>query len=262
MSEYELREGLRLAVADEPPMTFDLDELMLTAERMVRRRRALVAVGVSTAAVAVVAVTVPVLLGIGGSPEELPQAAPPSTTPSQTSTATSATPATPPARPKLTAAQLRQRGNELRAYLRPQFPKDVPGAQNVNVRPFGGEAEDQFWEGQDYLEGMVRFTLGEVQTAVAVYVSNEQASQPCTGCQERPQPDGSKVVIHAESGPAGNDPAMLITSATHFRNDGTATRITAYNYDPTGGSPLRYQDRVALTEEQLVKLATDPTLHL
>ncbi|MFC5102816.1 hypothetical protein [Kibdelosporangium philippinense] len=45
LSEQELRDSLRSAVVDEPPMTFDLDELMVTAERLARRRRIFAVVG-------------------------------------------------------------------------------------------------------------------------------------------------------------------------------------------------------------------------
>ncbi|MFC0115465.1 hypothetical protein [Kibdelosporangium aridum] len=251
MSEQELRDGLKLAVADEPPMTFDLDELVDTAERIVRRRRALIAVGVSTAAVAVAAVTVPVVLGIGGAPQELPQAAPP----------TAMTTTTPP-KASLTVTQLRQRGEELGAHLRAQLPLVVPAAKDITPRPFGGEAEGHFWDGQTYLEGTVLFKLGDVQTAIAVQVNAEPQVEPCPSCRELPQQDGSKVVIRSETGPTGNDPQMKITSAIHYRKDGSATRVSTYNYDPVNGPSGNYQPAVALTDEQLVRLATDPALHL
>lgn len=63
MSEQELREGLRAAVADEPPLAFDPDTLMAKAKREVTRRRALFGAGMATTAVLVAAVTVPTLLG-------------------------------------------------------------------------------------------------------------------------------------------------------------------------------------------------------
>ncbi|RSM64150.1 hypothetical protein DMH04_51645 [Kibdelosporangium aridum] len=254
MSEQELRDGLKLAVADEPPMSFDLDELVDTAERIVRRRRALIAVGVSTAAVAVAAVTVPVVLGIGGAPQELPQAAPP------TATTTTTPPKTKPE--AKTVAQLRQRGEELGARLRTQFPLVVPAATDVNPRPFGGEAEGQFWDGQTYLEGAVQFKLGDVQTAIAVQVNADPQVEPCPECQEIPQSDDSKVLIRVEAGAAGNNPQMKIVTATHYRKDGSTTRVSTYNYDPINGPNDVYQPRVALTDEQLVRLATDPALHL
>ncbi|MCE7005321.1 hypothetical protein LWC34_21175 [Kibdelosporangium philippinense] len=251
MSEAELREGLKLAVADEPPMVFDLDELVDTAERMVRRRRALVAVGVSTAAVAVVAVAVPVFLGIGGTPPELPQAAPPAVTIT-----------TSPPKAPMTVAQLKQRGEELMAHLKTQVPVVVPDAKNITPGEFGGEASGQFWDGQTYLDGFLAFTLGDARTAINVQVNNApEKSAPCTGCRELPQADGSKVVIRTESGPAGNAPDMKITSAEHYRTDGSVTRVSTYNYDPVTG-PSGYQPNVALTDDQLVRLATDPALHM
>lgn len=63
MSEQELREGLRLAVAGEPALAFDPDVLLARAKQEIRRRRALFGAGAATAAVAVAAVAVPTLLG-------------------------------------------------------------------------------------------------------------------------------------------------------------------------------------------------------
>jgi hypothetical protein len=63
MSEQELREGLRMAVAGEPALAFDPDVLLARAKQEIRRRRALFGAGAATAAVAVAAVAVPTLLG-------------------------------------------------------------------------------------------------------------------------------------------------------------------------------------------------------
>jgi hypothetical protein len=63
VSEQELREGLRVAVLDEPPLAIDPDALMARAHRETARRRALVGAGVATTAVAVAAVAVPTVLG-------------------------------------------------------------------------------------------------------------------------------------------------------------------------------------------------------
>ena len=46
MSEQEIREGMLLAVWDEPPLDFDPDVLIKRVEQKKSRRRALVAVGV------------------------------------------------------------------------------------------------------------------------------------------------------------------------------------------------------------------------
>jgi hypothetical protein len=262
MSEQELRDGLKLAVADEPPMKFDLDDLMDTAERLARRRRALIAVGASTAAVAVAAVAVPVVLGIsgGGAPLPIPQAAPPS---SSVVSPAPTTRTTPPKRPSLTEAQLRERGKQMQAHLRNAFPAAVPEATQVTYGVFGGESEGAVSDGQSYLNAFVRFTAG-AKTAVDVYVSDNQeyAERTCAGCQPRPQQDGSVIVLRTENGSAGNDSAMRITSAVHLRNDGSTVRITTYNYDPTGGDAPKFQADVALNLDQLVRLASDPALHL
>jgi hypothetical protein len=266
MSEQELRDGLKLAVADEPPMKFDLDDLMDTAERLARRRRALIAVGASTAAVAVAAVAVPVVLGIsgGGAPLPIPQAAPPSSSVvSPAPTTNTATSTTPPKRPALTEAQLRERGKQMQAHLRNAFPAAVPAAKQVTYGVFGGESEGAVSDGQSYLNAFVRFTTG-AKTAVDVYVSDNQqyAERTCAGCQPRPQQDGSLIVLRTENGRTGNDSAMRITSAVHLRNDGSTVRITTYNYDPTGGDTPQFQADVALSMDQLIRLATDPALHL
>jgi hypothetical protein len=266
LSEQELRDGLKLAIADEPPMKFDLDDLVDTAERLVSRRRALIAVGASTAAVAIAAVAVPVVLGIsgGGEPMPIPQAAPPSSLSSSSVASPAPTSRTTPAkRPPLTEAQLRERGEQMRAHLRIVFPAVVPAAKQVTYGVFGGESEGAVSDGQSYLNAFVQFTT-EAKTAVDVYVSDNQeyAERTCAGCQERPQADGSVVVLKTEAGPAGNNPAMLLSSAVHLRNDGTTVRITAYNYNPVGGERMVYQDDVALTVDQITRLAVDPALHL
>ncbi|MFD4643661.1 hypothetical protein ACFWN2_40575 [Lentzea sp. NPDC058436] len=62
MSEQEIREGMLLAVWDEPPLDFDPDTLIRRVEQKKSRRRALVAVGVATAVIAVTSFALPGLL--------------------------------------------------------------------------------------------------------------------------------------------------------------------------------------------------------
>jgi hypothetical protein len=256
LSEKDLRDGLCLAVADEPPMTFDLDDLVIKAERLVRRRRALVAVGSGTAMVAVAAVAVPVVLGIspGGGSAVLPEAAP------RTSVSVPAQPPTHqnPAGPN--RQQLAARGTEMQTYLQGRFPEVVAGSTGVRPGLFGGEAEGALDDGQQYLSSFVNFVLGGNASAVEVHVQSAAADQSgmdrnCPGCVSKIQPDGSTVVIEPVE---SND--MKIVSATHFRNDGSVTRVSTYNYNPTGSDSNRYPN-VVLSEAQLVVLATDPNLH-
>lgn len=247
MSEQELRDGLKSAVATEPPMEFDVDELVAHAERLVRRRRALVAVGLGTAAVAIAAVAVPVALGIAGGPVELPPAT---------------TPTVQPPPPASTVPQLRERGSQMQAYLKDRLPQLVPGAIEITPRPFGGEAQGEVSDGQQYLSGFVQFKLGEVRTAIDVHVQSASASKDGLGRNgaRYQQPDGSEVLIDAGNGGDGNNPDMRLTSATHYRKDGSITRVTTYNYDPTDAAAPK--GSVALNDEQLIALATDPQLHI
>jgi hypothetical protein len=255
LSEQELRDGLKLAVADEPPMKFDLDDLVDTAERLARRRRALIAVGASTAAVAIAAVAVPVVLGIAGGPAEIPLAAP--------SHAVS-TGSLAPAKPPLTRDQLVARGAEMQTHLETRFPVVVPGAKQVKVGLFGGEAEGAVEDGQNYLGSFLKFTLA-APTAIEVQVRNDQdKDRTCSGagCLQIPQQDGSLVVVRQVDTGEGSPAEMMIKSAVHFRNDGTSVRVTTYNYDPTGQSGMIYQQDVPLTVDQLTTLAVDPALHM
>ncbi|GAB3912258.1 hypothetical protein GCM10029964_119690 [Kibdelosporangium lantanae] len=256
MSEHELREGLALAVADEPPLALNLDSLVSTAERMVRRRRALVAVGTATALVAVAAVTVPVVLGIApGAPAELPVAAPPPPVSSTTPTAT------PPKRPTPSVAALRERAEQMRAYLREQFPKVVPNATDVDVRPFGGEAEGDFFPDQRYVTGTVEYTVNGQRTAIILQINMDpvQPNDDCTACQVVPQKDGSRITI-VPMGKSGEPNGMDIITAQHDRTDRSVVTVTTYGYDPTGkgGTGARPQ----LTVDQVAKLAADPNLRI
>ena len=62
MSEQEIREGMLLAVWDEPPLDFDPDTLIRRVEQKKSRRRALVTVGVATAMIVVASFALPGLL--------------------------------------------------------------------------------------------------------------------------------------------------------------------------------------------------------
>jgi hypothetical protein len=245
MSEFELREGLALAVADEPPLALNLDDLVTTAERTVRRRRALVAVGTGTALIAVAAVTVPVLLGVApGAPAELPVAAPP-------------TSVAPP--DKTSVRYLTERGEQMRAYLLNQFPKVVRGATDVQVGAFGGEAEGQISAGQKYLTSTVRYTVGGQRTAIMLQIDTDvDPGAACAACDPRLQPDGTKVQLEATDmqGNKGSD----IVRAMHVRTNGTTVSITTYDYDPTGRGDAGA--RPQLTVDQIVRLATDPNLRI
>jgi hypothetical protein len=312
MSEQEVREGLRAAVAEEPALSFDPDALISQARQDIRRRRALVGAGAATATIAVAAVAVPTMLGAsrGGfeagagdpcrevtslrpvpsgsgykvtvpSPGARPTA---SVVPLPTEVAV-ATPTPVPdvpcppqpsaSAPKIqwppanvrpvyyTAEQLRQGGAEMQAHLRAEFAKIVPGASDVTVDPFGGEAAGAVADGQDYLEGFTGFTLNNQRAAVSIFVAapGSTAIEPpqvdCpSGCKFETANDNLLMVKSEDLGKGDK-----ILSVTIYRGNGSVVRATSYNYDPTS-KKLGYLPAVPLTVAQLGALASDPKLGL
>ena len=124
MSEEDVREGLRAAVSDEPPLNFDPAVLVTTARQRATRRKALVAVGTATVAIAVAAVAIPATLGGGTTPAANQ---PPSTQAPATSTSVPATwPPSDVAAVDYTADQLRARGEEMRGHMKVVVPAVLP----------------------------------------------------------------------------------------------------------------------------------------
>lgn len=310
MSEQDLREGLRAAVAEEPALSFDPDALISQARQDIRRRRALVGAGAATATIAVAAVAVPTMLGAsrGGleagagdpchevttlrpapsgsgykftvpSPGARPTASvvpPPTEVPMPTPVPDAPCPPQPSASAPIiqwppanvqpvryTAEQLRQRGAEMQAHLRAEFAKIVPGASDVTVGPFGGEAAGAVADGQDYLEGFTGFTLNNQRAAVSIFVAapGSTAIEPpqvdCpSGCKFETANDNLLMVKSEDLGNGGK-----ILSVTIYQGNGSVVRATGYNYDLTSDKPA-YLPAVPLTMEQLTALASDPKFGL
>jgi hypothetical protein len=271
MSEDDVRDGLRGVVDGEPPLSFDPDELMETTRRRTVRRRALVSVGVATTAVAVAAVAVPLALGIERGTGEVATGAQPGTTSS-----TTVSPPSPPEAGDIpwpppdvvpaqyTAAQLTQRGEEMRGHLATTFASVVPDASGVEVQPFGGESTGSVSDGQTYLNAFTRFTVAGVPYAVDVQavapgaaVSPEEQCGNHDGCEARELADGTWLLITNE----GQDQSTIV-SVIHYRATGAVVRATGYNYDPTSQTAVRYAPAIPVTVDQLAALATDPELHL
>lgn len=269
MSEKDVREGLYAAIADEPPLNLDPDALVATGRRQIRRRRALVSVSVATAAVAVAAVALPVLLAAPGDQNGV--------APAERPAATSTVPVEPPKpspwppagvrTPDYTAEQLRERGERMRAHLGEALPAALPGATDVAVGPFGGEAAGDVSDGQTYLNTFAAFTLDGARTAIGVDVFAPGAFQdgPATLCA---QASGHCELLLVASGrgqvlavevDAGGPTAEILT-VYHFREDGSVVSATGYNYDPTAGTPAT--ERPMPTAESLAAVAVDPALRL
>ncbi|GAA1269159.1 hypothetical protein [Saccharothrix xinjiangensis] len=262
MSEGELREGLRAAVGDEPPLRFDPDELIRRGRHERKRRRALVAVGVATLALTGTVLSLPGLLGLrsGDGPPGFDAAAPPVLTttvapPVLTTTAAPPVDTTPEptssprgiADAKLLGAYASQRlltiAPEVKV-LRAEFTE--PGARDRSGHVTG------FVQFVDR-EGVTRVTAQ--LSAPSMRVTRERFCAGATCSEPHRLNDGS----HLESAAVVDPKGKLIThSVAHFRLDGSVVQVSAYNFDPVDGGGVRRT--VSLDNDQLAKLATDPGL--
>jgi hypothetical protein len=284
MSEHELREGLRSAVADEPPLAFDADRLVERAERGLRRRRSLVAAGAATFLVVAAAVSVP--LTLGARPGLVPAAAPGITVTSTGTAATSTGPVTTPPGPTPTgdrhipwpptgttavdysAGQLAADAGRLTEHLVKTFPAVAPGARKVVVGPWGAESAVPVGTQRRELSSTVRFLRGDAESTIIVEVDGpgtddrftpeSVCTQGSTTCQAKPGPAGGEVVVVAYADGDGR----LTQAVYDFRTDGTLVFATAYNYDVTLQSEPITTKQAALSTAELSELAADPDLHL
>jgi hypothetical protein len=247
---------LRDAVAEEPPLHFDPDALVATARRQVSRRRSFVAAGLATVAVAVAAVAVPVALGrtqvrAGDQPVV-------------TSTARTPTPTPTPWPPSgvdpvpYTPDDLRQRGKKMSSYLTDRLPELLPGASQITVGEFGGEATGQFYEGQNSMNAAVTFTVGGARYSIMVTTWAPGAPQPPTelcaaDCTWLADDLVEKVEDLGEA---------ELTTVYDYRDTGAMVSVTAYNYDMTSTVPPTYLPTTAVSREQQVAIAADPQLGL
>jgi hypothetical protein len=268
MIEQDLRDGLTGALADEPPLSFDPDRLVARAQREIRRRRSLVGVGGATAVIAVVAAT----LLHPATPGKAVAAGPHLTTAPSTTPAASTPPPGfkwPPAvmhTRVYSAAEEKALAAAWTQHLTQTFGTVVPGASQVTVQPWGGEASGSISTGQDYLDTFVKFTIHGVSTAMAVQVAapGQSTLDPAQTCAESTSPDkcvftptaGGDLLLYSDIVQGGN---LHVRSVTDFRPDGTVVFAAGYNYDPTGSAQNRLPS-VPVTDAQLTTVATDPVL--
>lgn len=258
MSEEDVRDGLREAVAGEPRLDFDPDALMASARQQVTRRRSLIAAGVATVAVVVVAVAVPVALGRDQGP-------PVTTSVADQPTSTSFQ--WPPSGVKpieYTSEQLRARGEVMRERLQTLVPEVLGNAGEFDFGRFGGEAEDRFYEGQDSINTHVSFSVDGKRYSLYVEVRAPGLSPSPKECGDGEAYCGQ--VAFVDGGPLmssvddlGNE---TISTVRHFRPSGTVVSFAAYNYDLAAETPPVYLPTIPVTTDQLVALASDPELGL
>ncbi|MCE6995699.1 hypothetical protein LZG04_12930 [Saccharothrix sp. S26] len=258
MSEADLREGLRAAVGDEPPLNFDPDELIRRAQHERKRRRAFVAVAVVTLALTGTVLSLPgaldrrAVVDAAGGPVLTTTASPaPTSRPEAASL-----PATAPPPPSATRSTTGGVASFVSGYLTSRFPEVVPGSKVTAV-----EVSEVSAEQPAHISAVVRFVDGVGESGLVVRVTAPSARPPFDRfCDEfecdDPQRwnDGTRLV----SGTTADQTSVVVSRAVaHLRADGAVVQVTAYRYDLGAGSKL---PEVALTVDQLVRLATDPNL--
>lgn len=259
MSEADLREGLRAAVGDEPPLDFDADELIRRAQHVRRRRRALVAVAVATLALTGTVLALPGVLdqrrGVDAASGSVltTTASPPASQTPAPATTPSSTIEKPPATTSMAGAKA-----YLSAYLSKRFPEVAPYAKVVSA-----EVVDI---GSGHLYALLSFHDGVGSSRVMVRLAPPSSGMTqerfCdeAGC-EGPirQGDGSTVTSSWRTTTLP-DPKGVMHTVAHFRLDGSVVEVRAFGYQPPAEGVL--PEKVALTYDQLAALATDPRVEL
>jgi hypothetical protein len=250
VSEQEIREGMLLAVWDEPPLDFDPDTLIRRVEQKKSRRRALVAVGVATAMIAVAAFALPGLL--------------PRDRDSQLASENPATTSAPPSEAPEKRAQ--RIGDKLAeslgvrmTNLRELYASFVPG-RSPAYAPYQTKAPEWRQDEQEYA-GFVYLTDGIGPTALQVRVSKKTFSKDgfcgrSTMCQEVEQQDGS--VVHAVE-QLYDSPQVQQAGVARVFKSGLVVEITAYAYNPSNGDGQR--ETVPVRVGVLTELVTDPSIN-
>ncbi|MEU3646629.1 hypothetical protein AB0E59_24835 [Lentzea sp. NPDC034063] len=246
MSEQEIREGMLLAVWDEPPLDFDPDTLIRRVEQKKSRRRALVAVGVATAVIAVASLALPGLL--------------PRDRDSQLGAETTTNSSTPPSQSVEKKAQ--RIGDKMADKLGGTVTnlKDISasfGPGMVVYPPYATSSParrpgDPEFSGYLYLTDPIGPTSLRLEAGGQGF-STKSFCSGATLCKDVQQEDGS-VVTEAEF----NDGTPEIARAEVVRvfQSGYVVRITSHNYNPATGSGLR--QTVPVRVGVLTELVTDP----
>ncbi|MFB9906854.1 hypothetical protein [Allokutzneria oryzae] len=273
MIEKELRDGLRGAVTDEPPLGFDPDEAVTRIGVKVRRRRA--TFGVAAAVVAVLGGAVLVQQSVGvGRGGGLEVAGQPPAPPAAITGLEIDFPWPPQGLPRperYTQSRADEQAAGVRDSFLRAFLKEAPHATNAKAQKANTLTAGDPGLGPNVMEGGVDFRdqAGDTAVVYSVYSPRYTFHRPAEECVQQPQstvrieschvsklPDGTALVVDLVRGTQGGG---AIASAVHYRLDGVVVRVSAYTYNPSGGGgPMR--DRPALTNEQLVALATDRDL--
>ncbi|GAB2825578.1 hypothetical protein [Lentzea nigeriaca] len=247
MSEQEIREGMLLAVWDEPPLDFDPDTLIRRVEQKKSRRRALVGVGVATAVIAVASFALPGLL-----PRDRD-----SQLGSDGQTSASATPS------ESAEIRVQRIGDKLAEKLALTEPtlKEVysdlkvgrSGPSGTQVVP-GNPGDWAYW-GYVYLTDPIGPTALRVE-ATRFGFSVQSFCASAVLCRDVPQKDGS-VVTEAEF--TDGSPEIARAETVRKYPSGLVVKVSSFAYNPATGSGVR--QTVPVHVGVLTSLVTDPSVN-
>ena len=276
MSEQDLRDCMKQAVWDEPPLDFDPDTFMARAEKLTKRRRALMSVGVATALIIATVATLPALwVGSRGDKGV-------DTADGVTATTTVPTSANFPWPPN-GAVRKNHTYEQDQPYLESMWVNFIsPALQRQGADPnsigvwsptYQGTGYERDNSVTDVLSGSVSYVGPSGAAQLSTIIAGVGAWEPSpdkfcstrkgadTTCTATKRSDGSMVVA-VEFGGKASGPGYYSAyrSVYHYRKDGSVVGMESRaNFaDPTGYT----NSGVPLTFDQLADLATNQMITL
>lgn len=266
MIEDQLRDGLRSAVTDEPPLGFDPLAAADQARRAVRRRRAVLASGAAT--VLLMGGTALAVSVTRDSPAPEWAAAVPASQKAEEVVPAKPWP-TPPANPPVPADPhgIGAAAAGIGKYLVGQLPVVVPGAENIEIGGFGQEMSGDFSGDPGSFNGPIFYDDALGRAVLVLTVSASGAGAACEGsvppdaCTTSGLPDGSalETIEHTDTA----QPNHRVLSVRHLRVDGSSVQFSTYTYDGFSREPSPLvRGAYPVTTKQLTALATDTNITL
>ncbi|MEV0705354.1 hypothetical protein AB0I53_46615 [Saccharopolyspora sp. NPDC050389] len=275
MQEELLREGMRAAVDDEPPLGFSPDDLVAEGKRRQRRRRATIGAVAATLVVLAGAAAVP---GMMTGPTPIAPAAP------QVSAVKPIEwPPKGMAPMSLPESQLIAEGERIRGHLAEIIPKVDTGAFDVTTTQphglgsgFGTEAPATVIVRANFKYGLPSQQPGmsvdlPMRLTVVVQGPGTVSVQPAQACGDGDEPtqavlsctlrtlDDGSIVVESVTASRGEDgPKTHIVR--HFRTGGTVVSATASHSAGQEAAGLSAYRQVQV--DRLDQFATDPEFAL
>ncbi|MET1073420.1 MAG: hypothetical protein ABWY11_12305 [Umezawaea sp.] len=272
MSEQDLRDSMREALWDEPPLNFDPDSFMERAEQLTRRRRALASVGVVTALLIATVATLPAVI-MANKPRvdtaTSSEAAPPSPT---KELATMKWPPNDTPRQNHVFAEVQPQLLVVwQDFISPALQRTGVSADSIGTwsPDFQGSSYARDNSVADVLRGAVVYTGHAGLSQLDVTIAGPGAWDPApdelclrffsssSNCTSTSQGDGSVVVVGEYLREVRDKKVPYDRSVFHYRPDGSVVMMKSSN--AASGPEVKDDttDRVPLSVDELKQLATN-----